>query len=567
MLRDARRIGEYHPGLSPSSPECMDRLGLALAHLESKCTNFYDSAEVERVFYPEIEKLLLEFFPDATDALVYNHDVFDKDYAGDRTEDQDAKNPGVNARYVNLVHNDLNDNSGRVRCRELLTRNLRNFGRTQNYTEEEADAKMSRRFMSLNLAKPMETVEQFPFVLCAWPSFADQPYITNYRIYDDRVGETTRFTYRPDHEWYWFPQQKPNEVSMLKCYDFGNRWVGVALVFPYRLYRPDRTGRREMPEECRGPVVCLLLGKQKGSRQRGDISVARLDDLMTVQGYECAVIQAHSDLRSRPIPGEERLEPRAHFGFGAQPPTVIEEVKIMKAGVVYPQIELGGDTGAVKAFAQAAEDLGYDHIVIYDHVLGAVHAGREPKLTGPYKETDPFHEPLITYAYLAGVTKTLELVTGVIILPQRQTALFAKQAADVDLFSDGRLRLGVGVGWNWVEFDGLEMSRHFRRRGRRQELQIALIRKLWEQPVVDHEDADHRIDRAGILPRPKRPIPIWLGGFSEAAYDRAARIGDGFLFSGRTQTEAAQIKARIEVRLRELGRDVDAFGFEFDSAI
>jgi probable F420-dependent oxidoreductase len=159
-------------------------------------------------------------------------------------------------------------------------------------------------------------------------------------------------------------------------------------------------------------------------------------------------------------------------------------------------------------------------------VLGAIHAGREPKLTGPYKETDPFHEPLITYAYLAGVTKTLELVTGVIILPQRQTALFAKQAADVDLFSDGRLRLGVGVGWNWVEFDGLEMSRHFRRRGRRQELQIALIRKLWEQPVVDHEDADHRIDRAGILPRPKRPIPIWLGGFSEAAYDRAARIGD-----------------------------------------
>ena len=219
VLRDARRIGEYYPGLSPSSPECMDRLGVALAHLESKCVNFYDSAEVERVFYPEIEKLLLEFFPGATDALVYNHDVFDKDYAGDRTEDQDAKNPGVNARYVNLVHNDLNDNSGRVRCRELLTKNLRNFGRPQNYTEAEADAKMSRRFMSLNLAKPMETVEQFPFVLCAWPSFADQAYINNYRIYDDRVGETTRFTYRPNHEWYWFPRQKSTEVSMLKCYD------------------------------------------------------------------------------------------------------------------------------------------------------------------------------------------------------------------------------------------------------------------------------------------------------------------------------------------------------------
>ena len=219
VLRDARRIGEYYPGLSPSSAACMDKLGVALAHCESKCTNFYDAAEVERVFYPEMEKLLLEFFPGATDALVYNHDVFDKDYKGDRTEDQANKNPGVNANYAYLVHNDLNDNSGRVRCRELLTKNLRNFGREQRYTEADADAKMSRRFMSINLAKPMETVRQNPFVLCAWPSFADQPYITNYRIYDDRVGETTRFTHRANHEWYWFPQQTRNEVSMLKCYD------------------------------------------------------------------------------------------------------------------------------------------------------------------------------------------------------------------------------------------------------------------------------------------------------------------------------------------------------------
>jgi len=219
VMRDARRIGEYHPGLDAMSPECMDKLGVALAHCESECTNFYDAAEVERVFYPEMEKLLLEFYPDATDALVYNHDVFDKDYEGDRTEDQASKNPGVNAAYANLVHNDLNDNSGRVRCRELLTKNLRNFGREQHCTEAEADARMSRRFLSINLAKPMETVEQNPFVLCAWPSFADQPYINNYRIYDDRVGETTRFTYRREHEWYWFPQQQPHEVSMLKCYD------------------------------------------------------------------------------------------------------------------------------------------------------------------------------------------------------------------------------------------------------------------------------------------------------------------------------------------------------------
>ena len=219
VMRDARRIEEYHPGLSPYSPECMDKLGVSLAHCESECKNFYDSAEVERVFYPEMEKLLLGFFPNATDALVYNHDVFDKDYKGDRTEDQDNKNPGVNANYANIVHNDLNDNSGRMRCRELLTKNLRNFGREQNYTMAQAEAKMSQRFMSINLAKPMETVRQNPFVLCAWPSFANQPYITNYRIYDDRVGETTRFTYRPDHDWYWFPEQKSTEVSMLKCYD------------------------------------------------------------------------------------------------------------------------------------------------------------------------------------------------------------------------------------------------------------------------------------------------------------------------------------------------------------
>ncbi len=212
----------------------------------------------------------------------------------------------------------------------------------------------------------------------------------------------------------------------------------------------------------------------------------------------------------------------------------------MRVGVVYPQIELGGDPAAVKAYAQAAEGLGYDNLVIYDHVLGAVHEGREPKLWGPYTERDPFHEPFVTFAYLAGITERLELTTGVIILPQRQTALVAKQAADIDLFSGGRLRLGVGVGWNWVEFDGLELSGHFRRRGAREENQIALLRKLWAEPVVDHTDEDHRIDRAGILPRPERRIPIWLGGFSKVAFDRAARIADGFIISGRNSEEVSK---------------------------
>jgi len=251
VMRDARRIGEYYPGLSPSSPECMDKLGVSLAHCESKCHDFYDATEVERVFYPEMEKLLLEFFPDATDALVYNHDVFDRDYEGDRTEDQDNKDPGVNAAYVNLVHNDLNDNSGRLRCRELLTKNLRNFGRKQHYTGEQADKKMSRRFMSINLAKPMETIRQYPFVLCAWPSFASQPYINNYRVYDDRVGETTRFTYRPEHEWYWIPSQTPTEVSMLKCYD--SIYDGSVSRWSFHTSSIDPTAPEDAP--CRKNVV------------------------------------------------------------------------------------------------------------------------------------------------------------------------------------------------------------------------------------------------------------------------------------------------------------------------
>jgi len=234
----------------------------------------------------------------------------------------------------------------------------------------------------------------------------------------------------------------------------------------------------------------------------------------------------------------------------------------MKVGAIYPQTELGGHVGAVKAFAQAAEEMGYDHLVIYDHVLGADHAGREPKLRGPYKNTDPFHEPIVTYAYLAGVTERIELVTGVLVLPQRQTALVAKQAADVDLFSGGRLRLGIGVGWNWVEFDALELPDTFKKRGRRQEAQIDLMRKLWAEQQIEHQDDFHRVDRAGILPLPKRQIPIWLGGSSEVAYDRAARMADGFLISGRSQDYAQKIKTRIEGQLDELGRERSSFGFE-----
>ena len=224
--------------------------------------NFYDAEEVERVFYPEIGAAVAAgLLPGATDALVYNHDVFDKDYAGDRAENQEKKNPGVNARYANIVHNDLNDNSGRVRCRELLTRNLRNFGREQRYSEDEADAKMSRRFMSINLAKPMETVEQYPFVLCAWPSFADHALHHQLPdLHDDRVGETTRFTYRPGHEWYLVPCARPRPRSRdAEVLRLADRRLGLALVVPHGERGPDRAAGRAVPQERGGAGLRVLL--------------------------------------------------------------------------------------------------------------------------------------------------------------------------------------------------------------------------------------------------------------------------------------------------------------------
>src|SRR3979490_114036 len=202
----------------------------------------------------------------------------------------------------------------------------------------------------------------------------------------------------------------------------------------------------------------------------------------------------------------------------------------MQIGVVYPQTALRGDPGAVRLIGRAVEDLGFDHILAYDHVLGAVHAGRTPPLTGPYTEHDPFHAPLVMFAYLAGITEQIRFATGILVLPQRQTALVARQAADVDLLSGGRLRLGVGVGWNHVEYQAL--GQDFGTRGARQEEQVALLRQLFTEPVVDLAGRLHRVGRAALVPRPARSIPIWLGGSGEAAFERAARLADGFIFFG-----------------------------------
>lgn len=202
----------------------------------------------------------------------------------------------------------------------------------------------------------------------------------------------------------------------------------------------------------------------------------------------------------------------------------------MKIGVVYPQIELGGDPNAVRRIGKAVEDLGFDYLLAYDHVLGAVHADRTPQLSIPFTEHDPFHDPFVMFAHLAGITERIGFATGILVLPQRQTALVARQAADVDLLSGGRLRLGVGVGWNPVEYEAL--GQDFRTRGARQEEQVGLLRRLFTEPVVDFAGRFDRVDRAALVPRPARPIPIWLGGSGDAAFERAARLADGFIFFG-----------------------------------
>ena len=231
----------------------------------------------------------------------------------------------------------------------------------------------------------------------------------------------------------------------------------------------------------------------------------------------------------------------------------------MNVGAVFPQTEIGNDPSVIRDFAQAAESLGYSHILIYDHVLGATH-DREPRLTGPYTEDTPFHEIFVLLGYLAAVTSRIELATGVVILPQRQTALVAKQAAEVDVLSGGRLRLGIGTGWNYVEYDAL--NENFHDRGKRQAEQVEVMRKLWTEHVVTYKGKYHTIDRAGILPRPTRSIPVWFGGLNESALKRAARIGDGVMPLIAPDENGRAVLDRVRGYLREYGRDPGSFGIE-----
>jgi probable F420-dependent oxidoreductase len=224
----------------------------------------------------------------------------------------------------------------------------------------------------------------------------------------------------------------------------------------------------------------------------------------------------------------------------------------MRVGVVFPQTEIGGDVGAVRAYAQRVEELGFRHVLAYDHVVGAdpaVHRGWQ----GPYDVATTFHEPLVLFGYLAAFT-SLELVTGIIILPQRQTVLVAKQAAEVDLLSGGRFRLGIGLGWNAVEYEAL--GQDFSNRGRRVEEQVELLRRLWTEPSVSFHGRYHRVTGAGLAPLPlQRPIPVWFGAQSDRAYRRAGRLADGWFPQVRPGPELDRARAVVERAAVEAGRD------------
>jgi probable F420-dependent oxidoreductase len=231
----------------------------------------------------------------------------------------------------------------------------------------------------------------------------------------------------------------------------------------------------------------------------------------------------------------------------------------VKIGVVFPQTELGGDRGAVRAYGQRAEELGFTHIHVYDHVLGAdpaVHQG----WNGPYNVDTTFHEPFVMFGYLAAVT-SLELVTGIIILPQRQTALVAKQAAEVDLLTGGNFRLGVGLGWNAVEYEAL--GKNFADRGRRISEQVELMRRLWTERTVTFAGADETVTGAGLAPLPvQRPIPVWFGGQSRPAYVRIGRLADGWFPQIAPGAQLEEAKGIIEQAARDAGRDPAVIGME-----
>src|SRR6476620_9696447 len=231
----------------------------------------------------------------------------------------------------------------------------------------------------------------------------------------------------------------------------------------------------------------------------------------------------------------------------------------MQVGVVFPQTEIGAAVEAVRAYGTRAEELGFAHVLAYDHVLGADPQAHAP-WNGPYDVHTTFHEPFVLFGYLAALT-SLELVTGIIILPQRQTALVAKQAAEVDLLTNGRFRLGIGIGWNAVEYEAL--GKDFSNRGVRSEEQVSLLRRLWTEQTVTHDGPTERVNGAGLAPLPvQRPIPVWFGVASPRAYRRAGRLGDGWFPMVPPGPKLDEAKSVVDAAAVAAGRDPAAIGME-----
>jgi probable F420-dependent oxidoreductase len=224
----------------------------------------------------------------------------------------------------------------------------------------------------------------------------------------------------------------------------------------------------------------------------------------------------------------------------------------MELGVVFPQLEIGQNPSIIREYAETTESLGFEHILAYDHVLGVDPSRSE--WSGPYTNADQFHEPLTLFSYLSAVTTHVTFITGVLVLPQRQTALVAKQTAELDIVSEGRLRVGVGVGWNHVEYEALGES--FHTRGARIEEQLTVLRELWTEPIIEFEGEFHTLPGVGINPRPtQQPIPIWMGGDAAAVIRRIAHLSDGWVMPSRTLSEAEALLDSLREACRAVDRD------------
>lgn len=232
----------------------------------------------------------------------------------------------------------------------------------------------------------------------------------------------------------------------------------------------------------------------------------------------------------------------------------------MKYGAVFPQLESGTDVTAIRDYFQAVEEMGFDYVVAYDHILGA-NPDREGGWRGPYTHTESFHEIFVLFAYIAAITERIEFTSGILILPQRQTALVAKQAAQIDLLSGGRLRLGIGIGWNEVEY--IAQNENFKNRGKRSEEQVELLRELWTKELVTFDGKYHNVPDAGLNPMPvQRPIPLWFGGGADVVLRRMARLGDGWMPNTMPVERAKPMVDTLRGYLQDNGRSLDDFGID-----